>query len=55
MNLRKIVLHVLASLALLSTGVMTDLPADDAVGDTATACPMIENPFVVCGRPAALH
>ena len=55
MNLRKIVLHVLASVALLSTGVMTDLPADDAAGCTAANRPMIESPFVVCGRPMALY
>ena len=55
MNLRKIALHVLASAALLSTGVMTDPPAVEDVGPAATGCPMIENPLVVCGRPIALH
>jgi len=50
-----LVLYVLASVALLSTGVMTDPPANDTVGGAATGCSMIENPLVVCGRPRVLH
>ncbi|MDB5976079.1 MAG: hypothetical protein JWR07_2839 [Nevskia sp.] len=48
--MKKAVLYVLTSLALLVTGVMTDPPTDAAAGQSA-ACPMAGNTDVVCGRP----
>jgi hypothetical protein len=52
--MKKAMLYMLASLALLMTGVMTDPPADTAAGQPAP-CPMAGNTDVVCGRPGRLH
>lgn len=49
----KILLRVLASAALLATGVMTDPPGADAARRPSTDCPMIGSTDVVCQRPAA--
>jgi len=48
----KMLLHVLASTALLATGVMTDPPGADVVQRLSAGCPMIGSTDVVCQRPA---
>ncbi len=49
---RKMLLHALASAALLATGVMTDAPGADVVQRPSAGCPMIGSTDVVCRRPA---
>lgn len=49
----KTLLHVLASAALLATGVMTDPTGDAVVLRPSASCPMIGSTDVVCQRPAA--
>ncbi len=50
---KKMLLNVLASAALLATGVMTDPTGDAVVQRPSASCPMIGSTDVVCQRPAA--
>jgi len=54
MNPKQALLHVLASTALLMTGVMTDPPDDEVLKRLSACCPMPGSTEVVCRRPAAL-
>ena len=54
MTIRKVLLYVLASAALLATGIMADDPAAGVgAGAAAGGCGMTANPAVMCQRPAA--
>lgn len=48
MKIRQVLLYVLASAALLATGIMAGEPP----GDRSGPCHMAANPHLLCDRPA---